>query len=316
MRNWKVWTALFALALMSVACGPPAQEQKPPEPAPPTAEEAMESLVKGWDTAMNAGDTAAAVALYVSGDPAIMPPDVPAREGIEALRAHFDTSFEQGPLGVKDWKKGVLAGDRLVMAYGGYTLTPPAGGDAPTDVAGKWICVARRQGDDSLAVVRNIWNVDAPPDGAAPLHPIAATGPAAAEDVPCYASPRAVDEAFQANLIAGNVAAITGSHAADAIRMAPGRPAIEGRQAISDYTQSFMDTFSKRELELTGINESVDGDVGYSWGGFRYTYAPAAGGDQVEGEGKFLSVATKNADGCWRAQWVLWNSDTPWPMAQ
>ena len=308
---------VFVLALVSIACGQPAQEQKPPEPPqPPTADEAMEALVRGWDTAMNAGDTAAAVALYVSTDPAVMPPDMLAREGVEALRAYFDSSFEQGPLTVKDWKKGVLAGDKLVLAHGGYTLTVPGEGETKTDVAGKWICVAERKGDGSLAVLRNVWNVDAPPAGAAALYPIGSTGPAPAEDIPCYASPKAVDEAFQANLVAGNAAAIAASHTADAIRMAPGRTAIEGRQAISDYSQSLVDTFSKRELELTGINESVDGDVGYSWGGFRYAYTPASGGDQAQGEGKYVSVATKDARGCWQAQWVLWNSNTPWPMAQ
>jgi ketosteroid isomerase-like protein len=213
---------------------------------------------------------------------------------------------------VKNWKKGIVEGKRLVMAHGGYALTVPGEGDEPEEVNGKWICIAERRDDGSLASVRNIWNVDAPPEGAPEMYPLNATGPAAAEETPCHATPTALDQAFRDDLVAGNVAAIAASHAEDAIRMAPGRPALEGRQAISDYTQSFMETFSDRELELTGIDEQVDGNVGYTWGSFRYTYTPSSGDDQVQDEGKYVSVATQDANGCWQTQWVLWNSNTPW----
>jgi hypothetical protein len=82
MRISGFWVALTVLAVLTVGCGQPAQEEKAAEPpAPPTAEEAVEVLVQAWDSAMNAGDAAAAAALYVSDNPAIMPPEMPAREG-------------------------------------------------------------------------------------------------------------------------------------------------------------------------------------------------------------------------------------------
>jgi hypothetical protein len=42
-------------------------------------------------------------------------------------------------------------------------------------------------------------------------------------------------------------------------------------------------------------------------------YTPADGGAVIEDEGKYVAVSQKGADGCWRNEWVLWNSDTPWP---
>ena len=38
----------------------------------------------------------------------------------------------------------------------------------------------------------------------------------------------------------------------------------------------------------------------------------AESGESLEDEGKYIAVSVKEADGCWRNHWVLWNSDTPW----
>lgn len=74
--------------------------------------------------------------------------------------------------------------------------------------------------------------------------------------------------------------------------------------------------FSVRDLTLMDVSEQVSGDAGYSWGRYSYSYKPTAGGGPVTGAGKYLAVSRKGADGCWRYDGVLWNSDTPWPGAE
>lgn len=314
MTRW-IWT--FALALIVVGCAQPEAEKKAPEPPPtPSAEARVHALVESWDKAMNSADVDAAVALYVQDAPGIMPPDMAAHEGLEGLRAHFGSMFAEGPLTVRNREEGVVSSEGLVAAHGSYTLSGKDDAGAPVETKGKWICIARPRADGSLAAVRNIWNVDAAPANAVQPKPITATGPAAAADAACHPSPKAVDEAFQSALVGGDVAAIVADHAANGVRMAPGRPAIVGRQAISNFVQSVVSDFPKRELELTDIHEKVSGKLGYTWGRFSYAYTPTSGGDPARDAGKYVAVATQDANGCWKHQWVLWNSDTPWPMAK
>lgn len=309
------WT--FALAAFVVGCAQPGAEKTTQAPPPkPSVEDRTDALVQAWDRAMNSGEAAAAVALYVPDAPGIMPPDMAAHEGVEGLRAHFEAMFAEGPIVVRNKREEVASSDGLVAARGSYTLSGKDDAGAPVETKGKWICIARPKADGSLAAVRNIWNVDAAPADAVQPGPITATGPEAAASAACHASPKAVDEAFQTALVAGDVAAIVADHAQNAVRMGPGRPALMGRQAISDFTQAVVTDFPERELELTDIGEEVSGDLGYTWGSFRYAYTPASGGEPVRDAGKYVAVATRDAAGCWKHRWVLWNSDTPWPKAE
>lgn len=308
MKNRIAMAAMLAVFLVGPACAPPEVEE--PEIS---AEQAMSELVVRWDNALRAGDVDAAVALYVAEDPVVMPPDMPAHSGPEGLATFFTGMFENGGLEVTNREFGVLSSGDLVAAHGAYTLTvTDEGGDA-RDETGKWICITRRNEDGSLAVVRNIWNRDAAPPGAAPPPRFEGAGPAAAEDAPCLQGPGEVDDAFVTNWVEGNVAVLVANHAERGSRMAPGLPAIEGRDRIGAYLQTYAGLFPERKLELMDRGEEINGDLAYTWGRYRNAYTPAGGGAAVKGEGKYVAVSQKGADGCWRNEWVLWNSDKPWP---
>ena len=311
MKNATVFAAIFAVVLVGGACAP-APEETPMMPA----REAASKMVVDWDNAMRTGEVDGAVALYTPDNSAIMPPDVPGQSGPEGLAAHFTTMFENGGLEVTNREFGVLESGSLVAVQGAYTLTTPVGGDEYRDETGKWICIGKRTEDGSLAIVRNIWNRDAPPPGAAPVRGFGESGPAAAADAPCLQSPTEVDDAFVSNWIEGNTAVLVANHADRASRMPPGQPAVDGRDRIAAYLQSEVDAYSQRELELMDRGEEVDGDLGYAWGRYRIAYKLAKGGGAIDNEGKYVTVSQKGEDGCWRNVWVLWNSDSPWPGAR
>ena len=311
MKNGTAIVAILAVVLIGCACAP-APEETPMMPV----EEAVSKMVVGWDNAMRTGEVDGAVALYVPDNPSIMPPDVPGQSGPEGLAAHFTTMFEDGGLEVTNREFGILESGKLVAVQGAYTLTTPVGGDEYRDETGKWICIAKRREDGSLAMVRNIWNRDAPPPGAAPVPGFGGSGPAAAPDAPCLQSPAEVDDAFVSDWVAGNAAVLVANHTERGSRMPPGQPSVDGRDRIAAYLQSEVDRYSQRKLELMDRGEEVDGDLGYAWGRYRIADKLAKGGGARNSEGKYVTVSQRGEDGCWRNVWVLWNSDSPWPKAR
>jgi len=315
IKTWIAVAAIVGIALINFGCARVADEQPAPEAeggARMSAEQATNDLVQRWDLAMASGDGGRALALYTE-NPIVMPPDGPAHSGPEAAAAFFGEMFADGGLTVSNRVDRVLSSGDLVIARGSYTLAVSDESGATRDQIGKWSCVARQNDDGSLVAVRNIWNRDMPPPGAPPLPAIEATSPAPAEDASCIASPRAGDEAFARNFVEGNGPALVAIHSEQAARLAPGLPIVEGREAVGAYLQSRVDLYSERNLELSEIGEEVEGDLGYTWGRFRYSYTPVAGGDLLEGAGKYLGVSQKDAAGCWHNEWVIWNFDSPWP---
>ena len=89
-----------------------------------------------------------------------------------------------------------------------------------------------------------------------------------------------------------------------------------GLRGTIAYLQSEADRYSDRTLELMDRGEEVDGDLGYAWGRYHVAYKFADGSGAIDTEGKYVTVSQKGEDGCWRNQWVLWNSDSPWPKAR
>ena len=312
-KRWMI-LMVFGALLVVTACGY-GDEDAASKAAYATidADALMAALVTEWDDAMAAGDVERAVALYVADDAVVMPPDAPALGGADGLAAHFGDMFSGGGLVLTNQHERVLSSGGLVIARGNYIWTKTDESGSQMDEVGKWTCIARRNEQGDLEVVRNIWNRDAPPPGAEPPLVVAESGPAAAEDAACLDSPSAVDAMFVSHFTAGNVGQLVANHTESGARMAPGLPSMDGREQVAAYLQSFVDNFAERELELTETGEIIEDDLGYTWGQYRVVFTPADGGDVSENAGKFIAVSQRGEDGCWRNEWVLWNGDEPWP---
>lgn len=106
---------------------------------------------------------------------------------------------------------------------------------------------------------------------------------------------------------AGDAAGIAAIYTADATVMAPGLPAIKGRDAIEKFMQ---DGFAQGATQISiATDESfVRGDTSVRRGTYRVT---ASDGAQVEA-GKYVEIWKKDG-GKWELSMDIWNSDAPPP---
>jgi ketosteroid isomerase-like protein len=278
-------------------------------PAPSPAE-AVDDLAIAWDTGIASGDPEAMLALYVDEGAAAMPPDQPAVEGKEALRGFFEEMFAMGEVEVQDIPQDVVAGESHIAGKGTYVLTQTNAEGETMEDSGNWLSVSVWT-EDGWKMVRNIWNRNRPLPGAPEPPPIPESGPEPAADAACYQSPMELDQGFEAELEAGNVAALVAAHTPDGSRIPPDMPEVKGPSQLAAYLASRMEPFSERVLDLTEIVEMVDQNLGITVGNFAFDYTYADGSGGVSNQGKYMAVSKKGDDGCWRLHWVLWNSNTP-----
>ncbi len=96
-------------------------------------------------------------------------------------------------------------------------------------------------------------------------------------------------------------------YAADAVRMPPNAPIIEGVTAI----QQAWDAIPPRtEFTLTPQVIAGDGDMAYGRGAYTITVAPPEG-DPVATVGKWHAIYERQDDGSWLCVSDIWNSDAP-----
>lgn len=310
---------LSLLVIVSFACAPPAEQEAPAAEEVVSTEadvEAFHELVRRWDAGLNAKDADAILALYAE-DPVMMAPFGPAQVGKEAIRAWLEDLFSQGDLKVTNWPSDVRVAEDWSFSHGTYSLTlTPEGEGEPHEETGKWVALSERQADGSWSMVRNVWNTDSPPPGSPPP-PGAEGGEAeevpAPETAPCVESLEGGDRAFVGAFVAGDVATLVALHSDSGMRLPPGMPAVVGKPALTSFFQSYVDLFEPRDLTVTQQGHGVAGDWGASWGAYEVAFTGRDSGETVPGNGKYIAVGSRHADGCWRTEWVLWNSDNPPP---
>jgi ketosteroid isomerase-like protein len=304
--------AMLVVVGVVVACAPVPEvvEEEAPAPAMSPMEIFVE-LAKRWDAGMSSADVDAVLALYTAEGSAVMPPDQPEVTGAEGMRSFFEEFFSAGDATVTNVVEAVIAEGDLLAGKGSYTVELTTDDGETATQSGNWLSVLAKQADGSYLTLRNIWNRDAPLPGAPEPPPIAASGPAASADVTCYDSPTALDQGFEASIEAGNTAALVAAHSADGSRIPPDMPEMAGHAEIAAYLASRVDPFSERAIDLTDIGEMSQGSLGFTHGNYAVDYTPADGSEHVTGQGKYMAISTQGDDGCWRLEWVLWNSGTP-----
>lgn len=312
MKNLIASVAMLVVVALVVACAPAPEAVE--EEAPAVVVSPMEQMVdigERWDAGMNGQDVDAMLAIYAPEGAAVMPPDQPEVSGEKAMRSFFDELFTAGDATVTNVVEAVIAEGDLLAGKGSYTVELKTDDGEKATQTGSWLNIAALQPDGSYRTLRNIWNRDAPLPGAPEPMPVADSGPAASADATCYESPTALDQGFEALVEAGDTAALVAMHSADGSRIPPSMPEMMGHAEISAYLASGLDPYSERVLDLTDIGEMTQGNLGFTHGNYAVDYTPADGGEHVTGSGKYVAVSTRGDDGCWRLEWVLWNSDSP-----
>jgi uncharacterized protein (TIGR02246 family) len=153
--------ALLSVTLFGAACQP--AEIEPAATASPEADiEALSSLVRQYDAAVNTGNVDDYLAFYAA-DAVMMAPEEPVVIGKETIRTFTETGFAEGDVQLSSTVEDVRVSGDWAFQRLSYqqSVTLKEGGDTTTDV-GKWVIIWQRQADGSWKIASEIWNSDAP----------------------------------------------------------------------------------------------------------------------------------------------------------
>ncbi|QHT71314.1 DUF4440 domain-containing protein [Rhodocytophaga rosea] len=120
----------------------------------------------------------------------------------------------------------------------------------------------------------------------------------------------AVSKARAAAFNQSNAAGIAKHFTADAVLMAPDKPAIKGPDAVQGYYQSIFDAYTP-QLKSYYEQVEVSGDMAYGRGFAEVRLAPKGGGDTLFSTAKYLNILKKQPDGSWKTTHDIWNSNEP-----
>lgn len=124
-----------------------------------TTRDRIEAAIKRLVESLNRGDAAGAAAHYTD-DAALLPPNsarIDGREGIKGVWQDFiDADFRDVAMTTRE----VDAFGDVANEVGTISATAPGDDGGRTQLAGKYVAVWKRAGDDTWRLHRDIWNFD------------------------------------------------------------------------------------------------------------------------------------------------------------
>lgn len=122
---------------------------------------------------------------------------------------------------------------------------------------------------------------------------IVCTSPALAFD-----SPKALQDAFLAALHAEDADSIAACYTADAMNFTPDMLVGYGPDAARQSWGGFFEAFDIVSVELSEKHMVESGDLAAAWGLYTMTVTPAAGGEPIVMQGRYMDVS-RRIDGKW-----------------
>jgi len=109
----------------------------------------------------------------------------------------------------------------------------------------------------------------------------------------------------------GDVTALAGQFADDAVRLFPNAPMIAGKEAIAKTIQATIDRYRQEETDVAE-DVHVVGDLGYAVGTYVYRATAKVPGEAlIEDKGKYVDIYRRQSDGSWKIIVDIPNSDLP-----
>lgn len=101
---------------------------------------------------------------------------------------------------------------------------------------------------------------------------------------------------------ANNVDQALTYYADDAVLIAPGMEAAQGKDAITAAMKGMAkDPAFSLQFQTKDVDVAKSGDMGYSWGTYQLTVSNPAGKGTLTDHGSYVTVYRKRADGSWKA---------------
>jgi ketosteroid isomerase-like protein len=107
-----------------------------------------------------------------------------------------------------------------------------------------------------------------------------------------------------------NAETVASYYAADAIVYPPNVPMAVGQAAATKmWANAFADSSFTISWKTDHAGASKSGDMGFTAGAFEDSYKGPSGA-MVHEKGKYVCVWSKQADGGWKAEHDIWNTDS------
>jgi ketosteroid isomerase-like protein len=123
----------------------------------------------------------------------------------------------------------------------------------------------------------------------------------------------AADAAWIKAMKAGDVAAVTGCYASDALVWVTGATLAKGTKEIRAGYEGYFAAYTVKDAVVTEMGSETVGNKSVGWGSYNLTLLPKAGGAAVNETGRYTEVA-KRVGGKW-VYTVDHASDDPAPSA-
>ena len=111
---------------------------------------------------------------------------------------------------------------------------------------------------------------------------------------------------------ANDVEKVVGYYADDAVLMAPGMEAVQGKEAIGSAMRAMAkDPAFSLHFKTTKADVAKSGELGYTWGTYEMTATDPATHKVMHDHGSYVTTYRKQADGSWKAEADIASSAVP-----
>ena len=125
-----------------------------------TARDSIEATIKSLVESLNGGD-AAGVAAHYTDDAALLPPNAARIDGREGIQGVWQGLIDADVRDVALTTQEVDVFGDVANEVGLISATAPSEDGGRVQLAGKYVAVWKRGGDDTWRLHRDIWNFDA-----------------------------------------------------------------------------------------------------------------------------------------------------------
>jgi uncharacterized protein (TIGR02246 family) len=112
--------------------------------------------------------------------------------------------------------------------------------------------------------------------------------------------------------VAKDLEKLAAHYADDAVLVAPGMPAISGRDAIRKMlTDMLQDPALSLKFQVSRVEVSSSGDLGFTQGSYQMTMTDPASKQVMHDRGSYVTTYRKQPDGAWKAIADIASSEIP-----
>jgi uncharacterized protein (TIGR02246 family) len=155
--------------------------------------------------------------------------------------------------------------------------------------------IFKQQADGTWKLYRDMTHSNIPPTPPTDVNEVAA-------------AIRAVWDEYEASILAGDPDRWIQLWEDDGVQLPPGVPPVVGKETIYSRISDDLATFDYSEFVITNEDVEVNGDLAFARGNYVVTFAPKAGGETMDLNGKYMTIFHQQPDGSWKIYRDIFNS--------